>query len=203
MTLSAIPMILADGAAAYQGLGVERSRGTQVFQLAGNIAKGGIVETAFGITLGELVDDFGGGTHSGRPIKTVQVGGPLGAYLDKSSWEVPMAYESLAAAGGMLGHGGVVVFDDTVNMAIQARFAMEFCAEESCGKCTPCRIGSTRGVEVIDKIIAGEDQEENLDLLEDLCEVMTDGSLCAMGGLTPLPVRSALKLYPADFGIRS
>lgn len=203
MTLSAIPMILADGAAAYQGLGVERSRGTQVFQLAGNIAKGGIVETAFGITLGELVDDFGGGTHSGRPIKTVQVGGPLGAYLDKSSWDVPMAYESLAAAGGMLGHGGVVVFDDTVNMAIQARFAMEFCAEESCGKCTPCRIGSTRGVEVIDKIIAGEDQAENLDLLEDLCEVMTDGSLCAMGGLTPLPVRSALKLYPADFGIRS
>ena len=203
MTLSAVPMILADGAAAYQGLGVERSRGTQVFQLAGNIAKGGIVETAFGITLGELVDGFGGGTNSGRPIKTVQVGGPLGAYLDKSAWDVPMAYESLAAAGGMLGHGGVVVFDDTVNMAKQARFAMEFCAEESCGKCTPCRIGSTRGVEVIDKIVAGEDQAENLLLLEDLCDVMTDGSLCAMGGLTPLPVRSALKLYPADFGIRS
>ncbi len=200
MTLSAVPMILADGAAAYQGLGVERSRGTQVFQLAGNIAKGGIVETAFGITLGELVDGFGGGTNSGRPIKTVQVGGPLGAYLDKSAWDVPMAYESLAAAGG---HGGVVVFDDTVNMAAQARFAMEFCAEESCGKCTPCRIGSTRGVEVIDKIVAGEDQAENLELLEDLCEVMTEGSLCAMGGLTPLPVRSALKLYPADFGIRS
>ena len=203
MTLSAVPMILADGAAAYQGLGVERSRGIQVFHLAGNIAKGGIVETAFGITLGELVDGFGGGTNSGRPIKTVQVGGPLGAYLDKSAWDVPMAYESLAAAGGMLGHGGVVVFDDTVNMAKQARFAMEFCAEESCGKCTPCRIGSTRGVEVIDKIVAGEDQAENLLLLEDLCEVMTDGSLCAMGGLTPLPVRSALKLYPADFGIRS
>lgn len=203
MTLSAVPMILADGAAAYQGLGVERSRGTQVFQLAGNIAKGGIVETAFGITLGELVEGYGGGTNSGRPIKTVQVGGPLGAYLDKSAWDVPMAYESLAAAGGMLGHGGVVVFDDTVNMAAQARFAMEFCAEESCGKCTPCRIGSTRGVEVIDKIVAGEDQAENLELLEDLCEVMTEGSLCAMGGLTPLPVRSALKLYPADFGIRS
>ena len=203
MTLSAVPMILADGAAAYQGLGIERSRGTQVFQLAGNIAKGGIVETAFGITLGELVEGFGGGTNSGRPIKTVQVGGPLGAYLDKSAWDVPMAYESLAAAGGMLGHGGVVVFDDTVNMAAQARFAMEFCAEESCGKCTPCRIGSTRGVEVIDKIVAGEDQAENLELLEDLCEVMTEGSLCAMGGLTPLPVRSALKLYPADFGIRS
>ncbi len=203
MTLSAVPMILADGAAAYQELGVERSRGTQVFQLAGNIARGGIVETAFGITLGELVEGFGGGTNSGRPIKTVQVGGPLGAYLDKSAWDVPMAYESLAAAGGMLGHGGVVVFDDTVNMAAQARFAMEFCAEESCGKCTPCRIGSTRGVEVIDKIVAGENQAENLELLEDLCEVMTDGSLCAMGGLTPLPVRSALKLYPTDFGIRS
>ncbi len=203
MTLSAVPMILADGASAYQELGIERSRGTQVFQLAGNIARGGIVETAFGITLGQLVDEFGGGTNSGRPIKTVQVGGPLGAYLDKSAWDVPMAYESLAAAGGMLGHGGVVVFDDTVNMAQQARFAMEFCAEESCGKCTPCRIGSTRGVEVIDKIVAGEDQAENLELLEDLCEVMTDGSLCAMGGLTPLPVRSALKLYPTDFGIRS
>ena len=203
MTLSAVPMILADGATAYESLGVERSRGTQVFQLAGNVAKGGIVETAFGITLGQLVDDFGGGTRSGRPIKTVQVGGPLGAYLDKSAWDVPMAYESLAAAGGLLGHGGVVVFDDTVNMAAQARFAMEFCAEESCGKCTPCRIGSTRGVEVIDKIVAGVDQAENLELLEDLCEVMTDGSLCAMGGLTPLPVRSALKLYPTDFGIRS
>lgn len=203
MTLAAVPMVLADGAKAYQELGVERSRGTQVFQLAGNIKHGGIVETAFGITLGELIDGFGGGTNSGRPIKTVQVGGPLGAYLDKSAWEVPMAYESLAEAGGMLGHGGVVVFDDTVNMAKQARFAMEFCAEESCGKCTPCRIGSTRGVEVIDKIVAGVDQAENLVLLEDLCETMTDGSLCAMGGLTPLPVRSALKLYPADFGIRS
>ncbi len=201
MTLAAVPMIMAQGPAAYQALGHERSRGTQVFQLAGNIAQGGIVETAFGITLGELVDEFGGGTRSGRPVKTVQIGGPLGAYLDHNSWDVPMAYESLAAAGGMLGHGGVVVFDDTVNMAQQARFAMEFCAEESCGKCTPCRIGSTRGVEVIDRIMAGVDQSKNLVLLEDLCEVMADGSLCAMGGLTPLPVRSALKLFPADFGV--
>jgi formate dehydrogenase iron-sulfur subunit len=133
----------------------------------------------------------------------VQIGGPLGAYLGKDSWSVAMGYESLAQVGGMLGHGGIVVFDDTVNMAKQARFAMEFCAEESCGKCTPCRIGSTRGVEVIDRIVAGEEQSKNLELLEDLCEVMTDGSLCAMGGLTPLPVRSALKLFPADFGIKS
>ena len=201
MTLAAVPMVLADGAAAYQGLGIERSRGTQVFQLAGNIAQGGIVETAFGITLGELVDTYGGGTRSGKPVKTVQIGGPLGAYLGKDAWDVPMAYETLAAAGGMLGHGGIVVFDDSVNMAQQARFAMEFCAEESCGKCTPCRIGSTRGVEVIDHIVNGVEQSKNLVLLEDLCEVMTDGSLCAMGGLTPLPVRSALKLFPADFNI--
>ena len=203
MTLSAVPMILADGAAAYQALGDERSRGTQVFQLAGNIKQGGIVEVAFGVTLGELIDTYGGGTLTGRPVKTVQIGGPLGAYLGKDSWTVAMGYESLAQAGGMLGHGGIVVFDDTVNMAKQARFAMEFCAEESCGKCTPCRIGSTRGVEVIDRIVAGEEQSKNLELLEDLCEVMTDGSLCAMGGLTPLPVRSALKLFPADFGIKS
>jgi formate dehydrogenase iron-sulfur subunit len=202
MTLSAVPMILADGAAAYQSFGVERSRGTQVFQLAGNILRGGIVELPFGITLGDLVNKVGGGTHSGRPIKTVQIGGPLGAYLGVESWDVAMGYESLAEVGGMLGHGGIVVFDDTVNMAKQARFAMEFCAEESCGKCTPCRIGSTRGVEVIDRIVAGEEQAKNLELLEDLCEVMTDGSLCAMGGLTPLPVRSALKLFPADFGIK-
>lgn len=201
MTLSAVPMVLADGAAAYQALGHEKSRGTQVFQLAGNIAQGGIVELEFGVTLGELVDGYGGGTRSGRPVKTVQIGGPLGAYLGADSWDVAMAYESLAAAGGMLGHGGIVVFDDSVNMAKQARFAMEFCAEESCGKCTPCRIGSTRGVEVIDRIVAGVDQSKNLELLEDLCETMTDGSLCAMGGLTPLPVRSALKLFPADFGI--
>ena len=203
MTLSAVPMILADGAAAYQALGDERSRGTQVFQLAGNIKQGGIVEVAFGVTLGELIDTYGGGTLTGRPVKTVQIGGPLGAYLGKDSWTVAMGYESLAQAGGMLGHGGIVVFDDTVNMAKQARFAMEFCAEESCGKCTPCRIGSTRGVEVIDRIVAGEEQSKNLELLEDLCEVMADGSLCAMGGLTPLPVRSALKLFPADFGIKS
>ena len=202
MTLSAVPMILADGADSYQSFGVDRSRGTQVFQLAGNILRGGIVELPFGITLGDLVNKVGGGTHSGRPIKTVQIGGPLGAYLGVESWDVPMGYESLAEVGGMLGHGGIVVFDDTVNMAKQARFAMEFCAEESCGKCTPCRIGSTRGVEVIDRIVAGEEQAKNLELLEDLCEVMTDGSLCAMGGLTPLPVRSALKLFPADFGIK-
>ena len=202
MTLAAVPMILADGAASYQSFGVDRSRGTQVFQLAGNILRGGIVELPFGITLGDLVNKVGGGTHSGRPVKTVQIGGPLGAYLGVESWDVPMGYESLAEVGGMLGHGGIVVFDDTVNMAKQARFAMEFCAEESCGKCTPCRIGSTRGVEVIDRIVAGEEQAKNLELLEDLCEVMTDGSLCAMGGLTPLPVRSALKLFPADFGIK-
>ena len=202
MTLSAVPMILADGADSYQSFGVDRSRGTQVFQLAGNILRGGIVELPFGITLGDLVNKVGGGTHSGRPVKTIQIGGPLGAYLGVESWDVPMGYESLAEVGGMLGHGGIVVFDDTVNMAKQARFAMEFCAEESCGKCTPCRIGSTRGVEVIDRIVAGEEQAKNLELLEDLCEVMTDGSLCAMGGLTPLPVRSALKLFPADFGIK-
>jgi len=203
MTLSAIPMILAQGAAAYQSLGQERSRGTQVFQLAGNIKRGGVVELAFGISIGDLVEKIGGGTLSGRPIKTVQIGGPLGAYFGTESFNVAMGYESLAQAGGMLGHGGIVVFDDTANMAKQARFAMEFCAEESCGKCTPCRIGSTRGVEVIDRIVAGEDQEKNLELLEDLCEVMTDGSLCAMGGLTPMPVRSALKLFPADFGIKT
>ena len=199
LTLSAVPQILADGPAAYQALGVDRSRGTQVFQLAGNIARGGIVELAFGVSLRELVKDFGGGTRSGRPVRAVQVGGPLGAFLPESALDVAMDYEALAAAGSMLGHGGVVVFDDTVDMAAQARFAMEFCAVESCGKCTPCRIGSTRGVEVIDKITAGIDRARNLELLEDLCETMTDGSLCAMGGLTPMPVRSAMEHFGEDF----
>ena len=199
LTLSAVPAILADGAAAYQRLGVDRSRGTQVFQLAGNIARGGIVELGFGVSLRELVEDFGGATYSGRPVRAVQVGGPLGAYLPEYALDVAMDYEALAAAGAMLGHGGVVVFDDTVDMAAQARFAMEFCAVESCGKCTPCRIGSTRGVEVIDKITAGVDPERNLELLEELCETMTDGSLCAMGGLTPLPVRSAVAHFGEDF----
>ena len=199
LTLSAVPGIIADGAAAYQALGVERSRGTQVFQLAGNVAHGGIVELAFGVSLRELVEGYGGGTRSGRPIRAVQAGGPLGAYIPEQDLDVSMDYESLAAIGGMLGHGGVIVFDDTVDMAAQARFAMEFCAVESCGKCTPCRVGSTRGVEVIDRITAGVDRERNLLLLEELCETMTDGSLCAMGGLTPLPVRSALRHFPEDF----
>ncbi|MFZ3560987.1 formate dehydrogenase beta subunit [Streptomyces sp. BH055] len=199
LTLTTVPVVLADGAKAYQDLGVGRSRGTQVFQLGGNIKRGGIVETAFGITLRELIEDYGGGTLSGRPARAVQVGGPLGAYLPEAQFDLPMDYEALAEAGAMLGHGGVVVFDDTVDMAAQARFAMEFCAEESCGKCTPCRVGSVRGVEVIDRIVAGEQRDENLALLEDLCELMTDGSLCAMGGLTPMPVRSALAHFADDF----
>jgi formate dehydrogenase iron-sulfur subunit len=199
ITLATVPMVLADGAAAYAALGMDRSRGTQVFQLAGNIARGGIVETAFGVTLGALVNDYGGGTASGRPVRAVQVGGPLGAYFPVDKLDLPMDYETFAAEEGLVGHGGLVVFDDTVDMAAQARFAMEFCAEESCGKCTPCRIGSVRGVEVIDRIIADQDRDANLAVLEDLCEVMTDGSLCAMGGLTPLPVRSALKHFADDF----
>jgi formate dehydrogenase iron-sulfur subunit len=202
LSLAAVPSILADGdaAAGYGSLGLERSRGTQVFQLGGNIRRGGIVEVPFGITLRELIEDLGGGTASGRPIRAVQVGGPLGAYLPASELDLPTDYETLAAHGAMLGHGGIVVFDDTVDMARQARFAMEFCAEESCGKCTPCRVGSVRGVEVIDRIIAGESAQENLELLEDLCELMVDGSLCAMGGLTPQPVRSALRHFSEDFG---
>ncbi|MES5818289.1 NADH-quinone oxidoreductase subunit NuoF [Streptomyces sp. RG80] len=199
LTLTTVPTVLANGAKAYQDLGVGRSRGTQVFQLGGNIARGGIVETAFGITLRELIEEYGGGTRTGRPVRTVQVGGPLGAYLPESQFDLPMDYEAFAEAGAMLGHGGIVVFDDTVDMAAQARFAMEFCAEESCGKCTPCRVGSVRGVEVIDKIVAGTHRDENLALLEDLCDLMTDGSLCAMGGLTPMPVRSALTHFPDDF----
>jgi formate dehydrogenase iron-sulfur subunit len=199
LTLAAVPSILADGADAYAARGADRSRGTQVFQLAGNVARGGIVEVPFGITLRELIEGYGGGTASGRPIGAVQVGGPLGAYLSTGQLDVPLDYESLAGIGGLLGHGGVVVFDDRVDMAHQARFAMEFCAEESCGKCTPCRIGAVRGVETIDRIIAGVEREQNLVLLEELCEVMTDGSLCAMGGLTPLPVRSALEHFRADF----
>jgi formate dehydrogenase iron-sulfur subunit len=199
LTLGTVPMILADGGATYGDLGVGRSRGTQVFQLGGNIARGGIVETAFGISLGDLVIGYGGGTASGRPLRAVQVGGPLGAYVPVEQLGLPMDYEAFAEAGAMVGHGGIVAFDDTVDMARQARFAMEFCAEESCGKCTPCRIGSVRGVEVIDRIIADEDRAANLVVLEDLCELMVEGSLCAMGGLTPMPVRSALQHFPEDF----
>ncbi|GAA5101746.1 NADH-quinone oxidoreductase subunit NuoF [Haloechinothrix salitolerans] len=199
LTLASVPRIMADGGAAYAEHGVERSRGTQVFQLAGNIARGGVFETSFGITLDELVNGYGGGTRSGRPVRAVQVGGPLGSYVPVSRFDLPTDYEAFAEAEAMLGHGGIVVFDDTVDMSKMARFAMEFCAEESCGKCTPCRVGSVRGVEVIDRITGGEDPDGNLAVLNDLCELMTDGSLCAMGGLTPNPVRSALQHFPDDF----
>jgi len=202
ITLATVPAILANGATAYQSLGEGRSRGTSVFQLAGNIARGGIVETGFGMPLRTLINDFGAGTRSGRPLRAVQVGGPLGSYLTARDLDVPMDYESLQAAGAMLGHGGIVVFDDTVDMAEQARFAMEFCAKESCGKCTPCRVGAVRGTEVIDRIRSGHNRAENLDLLADLCDVMTHGSLCAMGGLTPMPVLSAVRAFPEDFGGR-
>lgn len=200
LTLASVPEILASGAAAYKSRGVGRSLGTQVFQLAGNIKQGGIVETAFGITLDKLINGYGAGTASGKPIRAIQVGGPLGAYFGQDKFGVSADYESMLEAGGMLGHGGIVLFDDSVNLAKQARFAMEFCSIESCGKCTPCRIGSTRGVETIDLIITGKDVAKNKSLLLDLCEVMTDGSLCAMGGLTPLPVKSALQNFAEDFG---
>lgn len=199
LSLATVPAIMTKGAAAYAALGLGRSRGTQVLQLAGNIARGGILEVAFGTTLGEVVNELGGGTANGRPIRAVQVGGPLGSYLPPEQFDLPFDYESFAAVNAIVGHGGIVVFDDTVNMAEQARFAMEFCAIESCGKCTPCRIGSTRGVELMDKIMADVNSSANIELLEDLCEVMADGSLCAMGGLTPLPVRSALKHFTEDF----
>ena len=201
LTLAAVPTILADGPQAYAAHGTDRSRGTQVFQLGGNIARGGLVETSFGITLRELVEDIGGGTRSGRPVRAVQVGGPLGGYVPAARMDVPLTYEAMAEAGFMLGHGGIVVFDDTVDMARMARFAMEFCAKESCGKCTPCRIGSQRGVETIDRIIAGTDRLANVALLQDLCTTMERGSMCAMGGLTPMPVRSALASFPQDFGL--
>ena len=198
ITLASVPDILAQGAEAYRQLGVGRSRGTLPFQLAGNIRYGGLVEVPFGLTLRDLLYDFGGGSRSGRPLRAVQVGGPLGAYLPEAQFDTVLDYEAFAAIGAGLGHGGIVAFDDTIDLAKQARYAMKFCAIESCGKCTPCRIGSTRGVEVIDRIRAG--QPEQIALLEELCETMTQGSLCAMGSMTPIPVLSALRHFAEDFG---
>lgn len=221
LSLAAVPFILAEGAERYREVGFGRSRGTMPVQLAGNVRNGGLFEVGFGITLGELVHDIGGGTDSGRPVRAVQVGGPLGAYFPPSMFHVPFDYESFTAAGGLIGHAGITVFDDTVDMAHMARFAMEFCAVESCGKCTPCRIGSTRGVEVIDRIVAGgraggalealpqirnsrsvpRAPAQEVELLRDLCETMKHGSLCALGGFTPYPVLSALDYFPEDFGL--
>ena len=201
ITFASVPIILARGAAFYKDFGVGRSRGTLPMQLAGNIKHGGLVEKAFGVTLRQLMFDYGGGTASGRPVKTVQVGGPLGPYVPEKHWDLPFDYEAFAAAGATVGHGGIVVHDDTADMAQLARYAMEFCAIESCGKCTPCRIGSTRGVEVIDKITQDKNRAEQVILLRSLCDTMINGSLCAMGNMTPLPVLSALNHYPEDFGI--
>jgi formate dehydrogenase iron-sulfur subunit len=210
ITLASVPIILARGAAFYAGYGMGRSRGTLPIQLAGNIKHGGLVEKAFGVTLRELMYDYGGGSASGRPIKAVQAGGPLGSYIPESQWDTPMDYEAWTAVGAVVGHGGIVVHDDTADMSKLARYAMEFCAIESCGKCTPCRIGSTRGVEVIDRIVNAapgvnqdglRDRTQQVKLLRDLCDTMVNGSLCAMGNMTPLPVLSALNHYPQDFGI--
>jgi formate dehydrogenase iron-sulfur subunit len=204
LTLASVPLILAKGAQFYRDYGMGRSLGTMPFQLAGNILRGGLVERAFGLTLRELVEDYGGGSASGRPMKAAQVGGPLGTWVPPSQFDTPLDYEAFAAMGAMLGHGGVVVADDSLDMAQMARFALEFCAEESCGKCTPCRIGSTRGVEVIDRLLAAPDQsgrDEQAIILKDLCDTMQYGSLCALGGMAPCPVVSALKYFPADFGL--
>jgi formate dehydrogenase iron-sulfur subunit len=199
LTLAAIPWILAHGAEAYAAFGMGRSKGTMPVQIAGNVKHGGLFEVAFGISLGTLVNDIGGGTDSGRPVRCVQVGGPLGAYIPPSQFDMPFDYETFAEADALIGHAGITVFDDTVDMAKMARFAMEFCAVESCGKCTPCRLGSTRGVETLDRIIAGDRKIENLELITDLCNTMKFGSLCALGGFTPYPVMSAITHFPEDF----
>ncbi|MCX7321733.1 MAG: NADH-quinone oxidoreductase subunit NuoF [Hyphomicrobiales bacterium] len=200
LSFAAIPFILDNGAKAYADYGMGRSRGTMPIQLAGNVKFGGLFEVAFGITLGELVDDIAGGTFTGKPVRAVQVGGPLGAYFPPSMFDTPFDYEAFAKRDGLIGHGGITIFDDSVDMSKMARFAMEFCAVESCGKCTPCRIGSTRGVETIDKIRRGEQVADNLLVLQDLSNTMKFGSLCALGGFTPYPVMSALKHFPEDFG---
>lgn len=199
LTLAAVPWILAHGGGAYAAFGIGRSKGTMPVQLAGNVKHGGLFEVAFGITLGELIYDIGGGTDTGRPVRCAQVGGPLGAYIPPSQFDLPFDYEAFAAADALIGHAGITVFDDSVNMAQMARFAMEFCAIESCGKCTPCRLGSTRGIETLDQIIAGKNVEDNLALIADLSETMKFGSLCALGGFTPYPVMSAIKHFPEDF----
>jgi formate dehydrogenase iron-sulfur subunit len=203
ISLASVPIILDKGGDYYRDFGMGRSRGTLPLQLAGNIKHGGLVELAFGHTLRELLYDFGGGSASGRPIKAVQVGGPLGAYLPESQFDTPLDYEAFAAIWAVVGHGGIVAFDDTVDMAEMARYSMEFCAIESCGKCTPCRIGSTRGTEVMDEIIKGQDLNKNIPLLRDLCNTLLNGSLCALGGMTPYPVLSALNHFPEDFGIKN
>ncbi|MBL4820538.1 MAG: formate dehydrogenase [Gammaproteobacteria bacterium] len=203
ISLASIPVILARGAEYYESYGEGRSRGTLPFQLSGNIKYSGLVELAFGSTLNTLLNDFGGGTRTGEPMRAVQVGGPLGAYLPQTQWDTPLTYEAFSDIDAMLGHGGIVAFDKSVNMSEQARFSMEFCSIESCGKCTPCRIGAVRGVEVIDKICSGDNRESNTNLLEELCATMIDGSLCAMGGMTPFPVKSALLHFAEDFGSSS
>jgi formate dehydrogenase iron-sulfur subunit len=202
ISFATVPVILDKGADHYRDFGMGRSRGTLPFQLAGNVKRGGLVEKAFGLTLRELIEDYGGGTASGRPIRAAQVGGPLGSFLSADQLDVPLDYEALSALGGILGHGGVVVFDDTVDMAKMARFAMEFTAIESCGKCTPCRIGAPRGVEVIDRLVAGKRPARQVEVLRDLCDTMTHASLCALGGLAALPVMSALERFPEDFGLK-
>lgn len=201
ISLASVPIILDKGGEYYRDFGMGRSRGTLPLQLAGNLKHTGLVELAFGLTLRELLYDFGGGSASGRPIKAVQVGGPLGAYLPESQFDTPLDYEAFAAIWAVLGHGGVVAFDDTADMAVMARYSMEFCAEESCGKCTPCRIGSTRGYELMDEIMEGRDLEKNIPLLRSLCDTLLNGSLCALGGMTPYPVLSALNHFPEDFGV--
>jgi len=201
ISLATVPIILDNGAKHYADFGMGRSKGTLPIQLAGNLKKTGLIEKAFGITLRELLYDFGGGSASGKPIKAVQVGGPLGAFIPEAQFDMPLDYETFAKVNAVVGHGGIVAFDDTVDMSKMARYSFEFCAIESCGKCTPCRIGSTRGMEVIDKIKSGIDVEKNEKLLRDLSQTMVDGSLCAMGGMTPFPVISALNYFPADFGL--
>ena len=203
ISYACVPAIMGNGGDWYANLGVGRSTGTMAFQLAGNIRRGGLVEVPFGITINDLVYGYGEDTRSGRPVRTVQIGGPLGAYLKPDEFDTPLTYENMMALGAGIGHGGLVVYDDSVDLAAQARYAFEFCEVESCGKCTPCRLGAVRGKETMDAVIAarreGRAAEDKLAMIDDLCEVMETASLCQMGGMTPIPVTSAIKRFPEDF----
>ena len=198
-TLSNIPWIIAHGAGAYSALGAETSRGTKAFSLAGKIVNGGLAEVPMGSTLRYLIFDVGGGIKDGRAFKAVQLGGPSGGCLPASLLETTIDYESLAATGAIVGSGGMVVVDDQTCMVDLARFFLDFTQKESCGKCVPCRLGTKRMLEILDRIREGDGREGDIETLEELSHYIIDGTLCALGGTAPNPVLTTIKYFRDEY----
>ena len=200
-TLANVPSIINNGADWFAGIGTEDSKGTKVFALAGQLRNTGLIEVPMGISLREIVEEIGGGIPGGNKFKAAQTGGPSGGCIPEEHLDTPVDYKNLGQLGSIMGSGGLVIIDDTTSMPDFSRFFMDFCVDESCGKCVPCRVGTVKIRAMLDDIIAGDSGPEDLEKLEALCRLVKTTSLCGLGQSAPNPVLSTLRYFRHEYEV--